>query len=177
MRIRIGVPGGSSGPPETVRRLSARAPKQGLHRECRDNCLIRIASEKQCSNSPTLRPTTCRNPARSRWTSTLTPTSVCRQLAVCSWARSQHSQFRLLRARQQPGIRADGQGFSSGRRPSAYGWRMNLPVCSSLMAWRNSACVFITIGPYQATGSSSGWPETSKNRMPSGPAWTTISSP
>ncbi len=45
------------------------------------------------------------------------------------------------------------------------------------MAVCNSACVFITMGPYQATGSSSGLPETSRKRMPSGPAWTTISSP
>ena len=37
-------------------------------------------------------------------------------------------------------------------------------------AWRNSSSVFITIGPYQATGSSSGWPDTSRKRMPSGPA-------
>src|SRR5579862_5061999 len=55
--------------------------------------------------------------------------------------------------------------------------RMNFPLCSSLMACCSSACVFITIGPYHATGSSSGFPETSRNRMPSGPACTVTSSP
>src|SRR5207244_9856744 len=54
---------------------------------------------------------------------------------------------------------------------------MNLPVSSSEIAWRNSACVFMTIGPYQATGSSIGLPDTSRNRIPSSPACTTISSP
>src|SRR5262249_16346188 len=39
------------------------------------------------------------------------------------------------------------------------------------------ACVFITIGPYQATGSSSGFPETNRKRIPSSPAWTVTSSP
>ena len=32
--------------------------------------------------------------------------------------------------------------------------------------------MFITIGPYQATGSSSGLPDTSRKRMPSSPACT-----
>ena len=32
-------------------------------------------------------------------------------------------------------------------------------------ACRSSACVFITIGPYQAMGSRSGFPETSRNRI------------
>ena len=54
---------------------------------------------------------------------------------------------------------------------------MKLPVCSSDIAWRNCSCVFITIGPYQATGSSIGLPDTSRNRIPSGPAWTVSSSP
>jgi hypothetical protein len=39
------------------------------------------------------------------------------------------------------------------------------------------ACVFITIGPCQATGSSIGAPEISRNRTPSGPACTVTSSP
>ena len=46
---------------------------------------------------------------------------------------------------------------------------MNVPLRSSLTACCSSACVFITIGPYQATGSSIGLPETSRNRMPSSP--------
>ena len=37
--------------------------------------------------------------------------------------------------------------------------------------------VFMTMGPYQATGSWSGFPETSRNRMPSSPACTMTSSP
>ncbi len=36
----------------------------------------------------------------------------------------------------------------------------NVPRWSSSNAWRSSSCVFITIGPYQATGSPSGLPET-----------------
>src|ERR1041384_7421785 len=35
----------------------------------------------------------------------------------------------------------------------------------------------MTIGPCQATGSSSGRPETRRNRMPRSPPWTGISSP
>src|SRR5215831_12645448 len=35
----------------------------------------------------------------------------------------------------------------------------------------------MTIGPYHATGSSSGLPDTSRKRMPSAPASTTTSSP
>ena len=44
---------------------------------------------------------------------------------------------------------------------------MKVPSRSSRAACRSSACVFITIGPYQATGSRSGFPETSRNRIPS----------
>ena len=44
---------------------------------------------------------------------------------------------------------------------------MKLPSRRSESAWRSSAWVFITIGPYQATGSSSGLPEISRKRMPS----------
>src|ERR1700753_2176176 len=53
----------------------------------------------------------------------------------------------------------------------------NVPFSSSLNASRNCSCVFITIGPYHATGSSNGLPETSRNRMPSSPACTVTSSP
>ena len=53
----------------------------------------------------------------------------------------------------------------------------NVPRSRSSKACRSSSCVFITIGPYQATGSSSGFPETRRNRMPSSPAWIVISSP
>ena len=43
---------------------------------------------------------------------------------------------------------------------------MKVPLRSSVTACCSSACVFITIGPYQATGSSIGLPETSRKRMP-----------
>ena len=54
---------------------------------------------------------------------------------------------------------------------------MKSPVCSSAIAWRSCSCVFITMGPYHATGSSIGLPDTSRNRIPCAPACTTISSP
>ena len=41
---------------------------------------------------------------------------------------------------------------------------MNVPFWYSSNATRSSSCVFITIGPYQATGSPSGRPERSRNR-------------
>src|ERR1035441_2567014 len=53
----------------------------------------------------------------------------------------------------------------------------NVPRSSSSNAWRNSCCVFITMGPYHATGSTSGFPETSRKRTPSSPACISISSP
>ena len=46
----------------------------------------------------------------------------------------------------------------------------NVPRCNSSKACRSCSCVFITIGPYQATGSSIGVPDTSRNRTPSSPA-------
>jgi hypothetical protein len=52
-----------------------------------------------------------------------------------------------------------------------------VPSSSSSNASRNCSWVFITIGPYQATGSPNGLPETRRNRMPSGPACTSTSSP
>src|SRR5215831_8645945 len=53
----------------------------------------------------------------------------------------------------------------------------NVSSCNSRNASRNCSCVFITIGPYHATGSSSGLPDTSRKRMPSSPACTINSSP
>jgi len=53
----------------------------------------------------------------------------------------------------------------------------NVPSRSSVNAWRNSSCVFITIGPYQATGSLSGCSEISKKWTPSSLASTNTSSP
>src|SRR5579863_1383654 len=52
-----------------------------------------------------------------------------------------------------------------------------VPSSSSSNACRNCSWVFITIGPYQATGSPNGLPETRRNRIPSGPAGTSTSSP
>src|SRR6266446_1762321 len=52
-----------------------------------------------------------------------------------------------------------------------------VPFSSSVKACRSCSCVFITMGPYQATGSSRGLPETSRKRMPSSPACTMTSSP
>src|SRR5262249_15359066 len=54
---------------------------------------------------------------------------------------------------------------------------MKVPARISAIACRSSSSVFITIGPYHATGSSIGLPETSRNRMPCSPAWTVTSSP
>src|SRR5215470_10433559 len=53
----------------------------------------------------------------------------------------------------------------------------NVPFSNSRNASRSCSCVFITIGPYHATGSSSGLPETNRNRIPSSPACTINSSP
>jgi hypothetical protein len=39
------------------------------------------------------------------------------------------------------------------------------PCCNSAYACRNSSWVFITIGPYQASGSSGGLPKTRKKSM------------
>jgi hypothetical protein len=53
--------------------------------------------------------------------------------------------------------------------PQAQPRLMNVPLRSSVTACCSSACVFMTIGPYQATGSSIGLPETSRKRIPSSP--------
>src|SRR5213594_775864 len=54
---------------------------------------------------------------------------------------------------------------------------MKVPSCSSAYARRSSSGVFITMGPYHATGSSIGFPDTSRNRIPASPAWTVTASP
>src|SRR4029077_10270224 len=53
----------------------------------------------------------------------------------------------------------------------------NFPSCNSVNACCSCSCVFMTIGPYHATGSSSGFPDTRRNRIPSSPAFTVTSSP
>src|SRR3979411_1089565 len=47
---------------------------------------------------------------------------------------------------------------------------MRVPLRSSATACCSSACVFITIGPYQATGSSIGLPPTTRKPMAPLPA-------
>ena len=54
---------------------------------------------------------------------------------------------------------------------------MKVPLRSSLYACCSCSCVFMTIGPYHATGSSIGFPETSRNLIPASPACTVTSSP
>ena len=44
------------------------------------------------------------------------------------------------------------------------GFRTNVPLLYSSNATRSSSFVFITIGPYHATGSRIGFPDTSRNR-------------
>lgn len=51
-----------------------------------------------------------------------------------------------------------------------YGCLMNVPLCSSVTACRNCSWVFMTIGPYHATGSSIGLPDTNRKRIPCSPA-------
>src|SRR3984893_1131121 len=53
----------------------------------------------------------------------------------------------------------------------------NVPSWSSANACFSCSWVFMTIGPYHATGSWSGFPETRRKRIPSSPACTVTSSP
>ena len=68
--------------------------------------------------------------------------------------------FERVLLRVDPGLLRGGLGRNRFR------YLMNSPLRSSLIAWRISACVFITIGPCQATGSRIGFPETSRKRRP-----------
>ena len=54
---------------------------------------------------------------------------------------------------------------------------MKVPLRYSSKAILNSSCVFITMGPYQATGSPMGLPETSRNRSGSSLALMSMTSP
>src|SRR6266571_3999684 len=71
----------------------------------------------------------------------------------------------------------DTQGTERGVTATDQRCLINVPSRSSAYAWRSSVEVFMTIGPCQATGSSSGRPDTSRKRIPASPAWTVISSP
>src|ERR1700716_3373215 len=53
----------------------------------------------------------------------------------------------------------------------------NVPSWSSANACLSCSWVFMTIGPYHATGSPRGFPETKRKRIPSSPACTVTSSP
>src|SRR5271155_2199938 len=64
-----------------------------------------------------------------------------------------------------------------GRRLTIQLFFRNFSCSIFLKACCSWSCVFITIGPSQATGSSSGLPDTNRNRMPSSPACTLTSSP
>lgn len=92
-----------------------------------------------------------------------------------------HSQKIDFESTTSECIRAGGAGDSKCPHPSKFSstqrCRMNVPPCRSAIACLSCSCVFITIGPYQATGSSIGLPDTSRKRMPSVPACTVISSP
>ena len=74
-------------------------------------------------------------------------------------------------------VEHDAPSNGRGRRPQCAGFDECAvsPGPPSLAAVR--ACVFITMGPCHATGSSIGAPEIRRNRTPSGPACTVTSSP
>ncbi len=61
--------------------------------------------------------------------------------------------------------------------PYAFLNLINVPFWYSSKAILSSSCVFMTIGPYQATGSPIGFPETRRKRTLSFSAVTTTSSP
>ena len=89
---------------------------------------------------------------------------------------------RLPRMNNQEGDACDGTGDLSWNLKSTSAVRRSwssktspFPVPETPRA--SCSCVFITIGPYQATGSCNGLPETSRKRMPSSPACTVTSSP
>ena len=76
-------------------------------------------------------------------------------------------------AAQEELTEALSMSFSSG----VHRCLIKVPFRSSATACCSCSSVFMTIGPYHATGSSIGFPDTSRNRMPSSPACTTTSSP
>src|SRR5262249_20902422 len=108
-------------------------------------------------------------PAAPAWSSALSTLGY----RADAWAKSL-TQRQTNRNRGSSEI---GQGGTPPRQPYTFFVFKNVPFSSSLKACRSSSCVFITMGPYQATGSSSGLPETSRKRMPSSPACTATSSP
>ena len=77
--------------------------------------------------------------------------------------------YNSLRARGKP-IPTNDMWIAATALRHNIGVLMNVSFCSSANACCNSSCVFITIGPYHATGSLIGLPETRMNRIPSSPA-------
>ena len=69
---------------------------------------------------------------------------------------------------------ADDLGDMSPPLPRTF---TKVSFCSSSYASRSSSCVFITMGPYHAMGSLMGFPEISKKRTGSSPAWMVTLSP
>jgi hypothetical protein len=127
----------------------------------------------------------------------LTGLTLLHPLQSCRPERSEGSWFLLATATivaqartKIPRFARDDNALSrmdkDSSRPSAFSssslsllqlFFRNFPCSSSLKACWSCSCVFITIGPYQATGSSSGLPETRRKRIPSSPACTLTSSP
>ena len=98
-----------------------------------------------------------RRQCRCRLAGVLTDEQVCRQ------ARRR----RMTIARAQCALANHFRAFGKPRVVQSW---MKVPARSSLTACCSSLCAFITIGPYQATGSLIGLPDTSRKRMPCSPA-------
>jgi len=69
-------------------------------------------------------------------------------------------------------LRDPGYSIGTDHCNSFYRCLMKWPLCNSVMAWRSSAWVFMTMGPYHATGSSIGCRKRAGSGCQSGPAWT-----
>jgi len=100
------------------------------------------------------------------------PRPTSRECRKPRWYREESSQTNSPREGFEPAelqgtIRAMETPTNFYPRPFFF---RKVPSWSSVNACCSCACVFITIGPYHATGSSSGFPETSRKRIPSSPA-------
>jgi len=118
----------------------------------------------------------------ARWTARLLPVKTPRSgangvSAARGRAQGEAGGNAAHELRRRPPLRMDRAWTLVGRRTGgdeaadARQLRsMNVPSRSSSIACRICSFVFITIGPYQATGSSIGWPDTSRKRIPCSPA-------
>ncbi len=97
---------------------------------------------------------------------------ICRDLQMLECYHSHHLRdVRSICAFAHELLRPFHNTFTSlAVAEKRYRCLMNVPLCSSVMACRNCSWVFMTIGPYHATGSSIGLPDTKRKRMPSSPA-------